>query len=103
MRATGSEADAMIGHQTGTNCASDPVSEPPATRSRPWRKLADLLHRATSTIVLAVLFYLLLTPFALLVRLARHDPLRLRPDRETKTYWIERDHPAAPDTMKRQF
>jgi Saxitoxin biosynthesis operon protein SxtJ len=49
-----------------------------------------------STIVLAFLFYAVFTPFALVMRLAGRDPLRLR-QRDASTHWIpyqQKDDPA---------
>jgi hypothetical protein len=41
-----------------------------------------------STVVLVVLFYLVVTPIGLLLRVFRHDPLTRRFDRErTSSYW----------------
>jgi len=72
--------------------------------TRIWAGLGDLLGRVTGAMVLAALFYFVITPVGLLLRLARHDPLRLRFNRETKTYWIKRDPPGpAAATMKKQF
>jgi multisubunit Na+/H+ antiporter MnhG subunit len=75
-----------------------------AIPTRLWTRFSDRLGRVMGAIVLAGLFYVVLTPFALLVRLARRDPLRLRFDKGTKTYWIERDPPGpVPNSMKQQF
>jgi multisubunit Na+/H+ antiporter MnhG subunit len=75
-----------------------------AIPTRLWTRLSDPLGRVMGSMVLAGLFYVVLTPFALLLRLARRDPLRLRFDKGAKTYWIERDPPGpAPNSMKQQF
>jgi hypothetical protein len=38
------------------------------------------------------------------MRIAGKDPLRLRFDRQAKSYWIERHPPGPdPDSMKNQF
>ena len=58
---------------------------------RAWTALGDLLGRFVSPIVLALLYFLVLTPFGLASRLFRRDPLGLRPDRSLKTYWREPD------------
>lgn len=56
-----------------------------------WMKLAEGLGWVNSRILLGLVFFLLLTPIALLVRLFRKDPLQLRrPD--TNSLWHERDH-----------
>ncbi len=53
-----------------------------------------------SFILLAVFYYLLLTPVGLIFRLIRRDSLRRRCDRATKSYWIARRRP---DSIKRYF
>jgi len=67
-------------------------------------KLGDILHRIASPIALAILFYGVVTPTGLLMRLFGKDPLRLRFDREAKSYWIAREPPGpAPESLKDQF
>src|SRR5262245_10901846 len=69
-----------------------------------WTKLAVLLYRVVSPIVLGLLFYVTVTPIALLVRLLGKDPLRLRRDPDAASYWIERTPPGPPpESMKNQF
>ena len=72
--------------------------------NRAWLKFGLLLGRVVNPIVMAVIFYLVITPVGLVVRLLGKDPLRLRLDREAKSYWIERDPPGPdPRTMSKQF
>lgn len=53
-----------------------------------------------SSVVLAVLYYLVLTPIGVLLRLTGYDPMKRRFDRTAKTYWLARN----PDTeMERYF
>jgi hypothetical protein len=53
---------------------------------------------------MAVLYYLVFTPFGLLARLLRKDPLRLRADPQAASYWMERHPPGPPpETMANQF
>ena len=40
--------------------------------------------------LLAAVYYLLLTPIGLAVRLVKGDPLERTPDRTRATYWVER-------------
>lgn len=69
-----------------------------------WFRLGLALHRLTSPIVLGAIFFLVVTPTGLLLRLCRRDPLRLQREPGARTYWLER---AAPDPgarwMQRQF
>lgn len=75
-----------------------------APLNRIWFRFGLLLHRIVSPVVLAVLFFLTVTPMALLLRILGKDLLRLRWDREAASYWIERDPPGPePETMIHQF
>lgn len=69
-----------------------------------WAKFGALLHCVVSPIALGVLFFLVVTPTGLLMRLLGNDPLRLRLDRSAKSYWIKRA-PPGPDaeSLKNQF
>ena len=69
-----------------------------------WLKFGLLLHTVVSPIVLGFLFYVTVTPIALLMRLLGKYPLRLRRDPDAASYWIERTPPGpAPESMKNQF
>ena len=69
--------------------------------NRAWTKLGSLLSRVVSPVVMALLFFLVVTPCGILIRLLGKDPMRLAP---AKSYWIERRPPGpAPDTMAHQF
>jgi Saxitoxin biosynthesis operon protein SxtJ len=69
-----------------------------------WTKLGVLLYRVVSPIVLGLLFFVTVTPMALLMRILGKDPLRLRRDPNAASYWIHRTPPGpAPDSMKNQF
>jgi hypothetical protein len=71
--------------------------------NRIWFRFGMLLHRIASPLVMALLFFLTVTPTALILRLAGKDPLRLKFDPALKSYWIEREPGPAPETMRRQF
>ncbi len=53
---------------------------------RLWLWLGHWLQWLNSTIVLALLFYLIITPTGLVMRVFGYDPMQLR--RQTKTYRI---------------
>ena len=72
--------------------------------NRLWTRLGGLLHRVVSPVILAMIFYLVITPFGVVMRLAGKDPLRLQRQPGASSYWIERRPPGpAPETMKNQF
>ncbi len=57
-----------------------------------------------SHLVLAAVYYLVLTPIGLVVRLLGYDPMRRRFDREAASYWVERPPTAVePRRYFRQF
>jgi len=63
--------------------------------NRLWTQFGLLLHRLISPVVLAILFYIVVTPMGLIMRALGKDPLRLR--RGTfASYWIARE-PPGPD------
>ena len=56
-----------------------------------------------SHLLLAVVFYLVVTPIGLLLRLFRYDALRRRFDRSAQSYWIERGSAPEPKSYFRQL
>jgi hypothetical protein len=50
------------------------------------------------------MFFIVVTPIGLLLRMLKKDILRLRIDRQAPSYWIPREPPGpAPESMKNQF
>jgi|SRR5437016_6282485 len=75
-----------------------------APLNRLWTKLGLLLHKIVSPIVLGFLFFVVITPMGIAMRIAGKDPLRLRPNPASKTHWIERTPPGpAPQSFTDQF
>jgi hypothetical protein len=75
-----------------------------APLARAWIALGLALHAVMSPLVMAMVYYMTVTPLALLLRLLGKDLLRLRLDPDAPSYWIPRTPPGpAPDTMPRQF
>lgn len=69
-----------------------------------WTRFGLLLHGVVNPIVMGLLFYVTVTPIGLMMRALGKDPLRLRFDREARSYWIERRPPGpAPESMRQQF
>ncbi|MFM9982294.1 MAG: SxtJ family membrane protein [Burkholderiales bacterium] len=79
-----------------------PVAAIPILRL--WTKLGRLIGRLVAPIAMAAVFFLVVTPTALVMRLLGKDPLRLRPGAGERSYWIARTPPAAaPGDFLRQF
>lgn len=75
-----------------------------APLNRAWTQLGLLLGRVMTPIVMGIIFFLVITPMALLGRLRGRDPLRLKKEPEAASYWIERQPPGPPpESMERQF
>lgn len=69
-----------------------------------WFRFGGLLNRIVGPIATSVLFFVVFTPFALILRMAGKDLLRLRRDPGAASYWIERDPPGPPpESMVEQF
>lgn len=63
-----------------------------------WMTLALVLGTIMTAVLLTAVFYLIVTPIGLLMRLAGKDPMNRRPDPKQATYWIKRapesNHPS---------
>ena len=72
--------------------------------NRLWLKVGTAIAKVVNPIILALLFFLVVTPMAFFMRIVGKRPLRLVADRTAATYWIEREPPAGEESsMKRQF
>jgi hypothetical protein len=67
-------------------------------------RLARVLNALLGPVVLAVVFYLCVTPVGFFMRLVGNDPLRLRRDPDAATYWVRRKPPGPlPGSLKNQY
>ena len=72
--------------------------------NRWWGKLGILLGRLVRPIALGIVFYAVMTPLGMVMRLTGKDPLRLKLDSAADSYWIPREPPGPPpDSMGKQF
>ena len=72
--------------------------------NRLWTKLALLLSRIMNPVIMGILFFLVVAPIGLLMRLFGKRPLALEIDPAAKSYWMERNPPGPlPGSMKNQF
>tara|TARA_B100000700_G_C14617675_1_gene656697 strand:+ start:114 stop:491 length:378 start_codon:yes stop_codon:yes gene_type:complete len=65
-----------------------------------WVKFGELIGKVVAPIVMALIFFIILTPIGLFLRLIGKDLLNIKLN-QNKTYWIKRDKEPGP--MKRQF
>ncbi len=69
-----------------------------------WFKFGLLLHHIINPLILGLMFYLSVTPIALIMRLAGKDTLGLAFDSNVDSYWIPRQQQTAyGDGMQRQY
>ena len=69
-----------------------------------WFKFGLVLHKIVNPLVMGLLFFVTVTPTALIMRALGKDPLNRRFDPNADSYWIPRDPPGpAPETMRNQF
>lgn len=69
-----------------------------------WFKFGLLLHKIMTPLIMGIMFYGLITPIGLLMRMTGKDPMRLRDVPETTSHWIDREPVAVDgDPMKNQF
>ena len=75
-----------------------------ALPKRLWQRFSMLLSRILNPIVLAFLFYVVVTPLGALMRMFGQDSMRPRGSSEGRSYWIKRDPPGPkPDSLNNQF
>ena len=66
-----------------------------------WIKLGEFLGKIIAPIVMAIIYFIILTPISLIVRLFGKDLLGLKFTNQTKTYWIKRKKDL--NSMNKQF
>ncbi len=67
---------------------------------RGWMGIAALLSRVTTPVVIAVMYYLMITPVGFLRRMFGGNPLVAREG--ANGFWVVREHPGS-RSMSRQF
>ena len=68
--------------------------------NRIWFKFGIILGKIVSPFVMGIIYFLIVTPIGLIMRLFRKDLLNLKYDHKN-TYWIEKTGPKS--KMKNQF
>ena len=72
--------------------------------NRVWFLFGLALHKIVNPLVMGLLFFLTVTPMALVLRALGKDPLHRTFDPDAASYWINREPPGpAPETMRQQF
>ena len=66
-----------------------------------WFKLGILLGKIVSPLVMGLIFFIVVTPIAIIMRIFKKDLINLKKN-NNKTYWIEKDDKIK-SSMKNQF
>ena len=66
-----------------------------------WIKFGELLGKIIAPMVMAIIYFIILTPISLIVRLFGKDLLGLKFTKQIKTYWINRKKEIG--SMNKQF
>lgn len=69
-----------------------------------WMAVAIVIGFFVSRIILSILFYFIITPLGLIIKISNPDPLDAKINRDTKSYWIKRkDYPNEKSRYLKQF
>ena len=68
--------------------------------NKAWFKFGIFLGKIISPIVMGIIFFLVVTPIAFLMRILKKDLLNLKYNKNS-SYWVEKTDPKS--TMKNQF
>ena len=69
--------------------------------SNAWIKLGEILGIIIAPIVMAIIYFFILTPISLVVRIFGKDLLSIKFNKQVNTYWINRKKNI--NSMKKQF
>ena len=61
-----------------------------------WVKIAHFIGRMVTILILALAYYLVITPSALIKWIFGGRPLPTKPDKEAISYWVDRTEPVQP-------
>ena len=61
-----------------------------------WLKIGHFIGTIVTTLILTVLYFLVMTPAAILKRFFGGRPLPMKPDKTILSYWVARDETAQP-------
>jgi len=66
-----------------------------------WIKFGEQLGKVIAPIVMALVYFIVLTPISLLIKLSKKDLLKVKFSNKLETYWIKRIKDLGP--MNKQF
>jgi len=68
-----------------------------------WMAVSFALNMVISPIVIAIIFYLVLTPIGLFYKLTGRDELRLKPPKDSESYFESISEEITKEEFRRQF
>lgn len=72
--------------------------------NKAWFLLGLALHQVVTPVVMGLMFFVTVTPIAMIMRAVGKDPLALHRDEGVASYWIDRVPPGpSGESMRRQF
>ena len=71
--------------------------------NKAWLKFGELLHKIISPVVMGLMFFVIMTPIGILMRLSGKDMLRMKLDPQAASYWIDVSGDDQSSTMNQQF
>ena len=69
--------------------------------NRSWIKFGEILGKIIAPIVMALVYFVILTPLSFLIRISGKDLLKVKFSNKVNTYWIKRIKDLGP--MNKQF
>ena len=66
-----------------------------------WIKFGELLGKIIAPIVMALVYFIVLTPLSFIIKISRKDLLKVKFSNKLKSYWIKRIKDLGP--MNKQF
>mgnify|MGYP001468438591 CR=1 FL=1 len=66
-----------------------------------WFKLGIAIGSIVAPVIMAIIFFLVVTPIGLIVKIFQKDLLRRKYEKNKNSYWLKRDKPMG--SMKQQF
>jgi len=70
--------------------------------NRAWTRLSIIMHKIVTPLMLGLVFFLIITPIALLMRLSGQRPIGLEFRSDATSYWTKRDK-SHPGPMANQY
>ena len=69
---------------------------PMAPVHRGWVRLGQWIGRGTTLVMLTLVYFLVISPYGMIMRGLGKRPLPQKPDRRLSSYWVPRAEPAQP-------